>query len=69
MKQVTRFAPSYLLAQGENTPAAVMHAISDLTHSSNVVRQVVDRFAKMLDEHMARAHARRKSLRIGRAKR
>ena len=30
-----------------------MHEISDLTHSSNKVREVVDRFAKVLDEHMA----------------
>ena len=50
---IMRFAPSYLLAQREPDPAAVMHAISDLTHSSNAVRQVVDRFAKILDEHMA----------------
>ena len=50
---IMRFAPSYLLAQKEPDPAAVMHEISDLTHSSNKVREVVDRFAKVLDEHMA----------------
>ncbi|MGN0855218.1 MAG: ADP-ribosylglycohydrolase family protein [Kiritimatiellia bacterium] len=50
---IMRFAPSYLLAQKERDPAKVMHEISDLTHSSNKVREVVDRFAKVLDEHMA----------------
>lgn len=50
---IMRFAPSYLLAQKERNPAKVMHEISDLTHSSSKVREVVDRFAKVLDEHMA----------------
>lgn len=50
---IMRFAPSYLLAQKEGDPTKVLHAISDLTHSSNKVREVVDRLAKVLDEHMA----------------
>ena len=50
---IMRFAPAYLLAQKESDPAKVMHEISDLTHNSNRVREVVDRFAKVLDEHMA----------------
>ena len=50
---IMRFAPSYLLAQKEGDPAKVMHDISDLTHSSKRVREVVDRFAKVLGEHMA----------------
>ncbi len=50
---IMRFAPSYLLAQKESDPAKVMHEISDLTHSSKRVREVVDRFAKVLDEHVA----------------
>ena len=50
---IMRFAPSYLLAQKEGDPAKVMHEISDLTHSSSVVRGVCDRFASVLDEHMA----------------
>ena len=50
---IMRFAPSYLLAQKEGDPAKVMHEISDLTHSSSVVRSVCDRFASVLDEHMA----------------
>ena len=50
---IMRFAPSYFLAQKEDNPAKVMHEISDLTHNSNRVREVVDRFAKVLDEHMA----------------
>ena len=56
---IMRFAPSYLLAQKESDPTKVMHEISDLTHSSNKVREVVDRFAKVLDEHNTwRARAR-----------
>ena len=50
---IMRFAPSYLLAQKECDPPKTMHEISDLTHSSNKVREVVDRFAKILDEHLA----------------
>ena len=50
---IMRFAPSYLLAQKESDPVKVMHEISDLTHSSERVREVVDRFAKVLGEHMA----------------
>ena len=34
-------------------PTIAMHEISDLTHSSGKVREVVDRFAKVLGEHMA----------------
>ena len=50
---IMRFAPSYLLAQKESDPAKVMHEISDLTHSSSVVRNVCDSFAAVLDEHLA----------------
>ncbi|MBP5320805.1 MAG: ADP-ribosylglycohydrolase family protein [Kiritimatiellae bacterium] len=50
---IMRFAPAYLVAQRESDPAKVMHAISDLTHSSKRVREVVDRFAGILDEHLA----------------
>ena len=50
---IMRFAPSYLIAQGERDPAKVMHEISDLTHCSSVVRNVCDAFASVLDEHMA----------------
>ena len=50
---IMRFAPSYLLAQKERDPARVMHEISNLTHNSNKVREVVDRFSRILDEHMA----------------
>lgn len=50
---IMRFAPSYLLAQKESDPAKAMHEISDLTHSSGKVREVVDRLAKVLGEHMA----------------
>ena len=50
---IMRFSPSYLIAQKERDPAKVMHEISDLTHSSARVREVVDRFAKVLGEHMS----------------
>lgn len=49
---IMRFAPSYLIARKEGNPK-VMHEISDLTHCSKRVREVVDRFAAILDEHMA----------------
>ena len=52
---VMRFAPSYLIARKEGNPK-VMHEISDLTHCSKRVREVVDRFAAILDEHMAGRH-------------
>ena len=48
---IMRFAPSYILAQKESDPKKAMYGISDLTHSSNKVREVVDRFAKILDSH------------------
>jgi ADP-ribosyl-[dinitrogen reductase] hydrolase len=49
---IMRFAPSYLIARKEGNPK-VMHEISNLTHCSKRVREVVDRFASILDEHMA----------------
>lgn len=49
---IMRFAPSYLIARTLNRPE-VLHEVSDLTHASRRVRQVVDRFASVLDEHMA----------------
>lgn len=49
---IMRFAPSsYLIAKKEGNPK-VMHEISDLTHCSKRVREVVDRFAAILDEHL-----------------
>lgn len=50
---IMRFAPSYLLAQKEDNPIDVMYAISNLTHCSSKVREVVDKFAKVLDEHFS----------------
>lgn len=50
---IMRFSPSWLLAKKEGNPAKVMHEISDLTHCSTAVRAVVDRFAGILDEHIA----------------
>lgn len=49
---IMRLAPSYLIARYKNNPA-IMHEVSDLTHASARVRQVVDRFAKILDEHFS----------------
>lgn len=50
---IMRFAPSYLLARNERDPAKTMHEISDLTHCSRKVRDVVDRFAGILDAHLS----------------
>lgn len=50
---IMRFAPSYLIAQREQEPIKVMHEISDLTHYSKRVHEVIDRMARILDDHMA----------------
>lgn len=49
---IMRFAPSYLIARALKRPE-ILHEVSDLTHASARVRAVVDRFAAVLDEHMA----------------
>lgn len=49
---IMRFAPSYLIARALGRPE-ILHEVSDLTHASRRVRQVVDRFASVLDEHMS----------------
>ena len=49
---IMRFAPSYLIARALGRPE-ILHEVSDLTHASRRVRQVVDRFASVLDEHLA----------------
>ena len=49
---IMRFAPSYLIARALGRPE-ILHEVSDLTHASSRVRQVVDRFASVLDEHFA----------------
>ena len=49
---IMRFAPSYLIAQGASNPLDVMYAISDITHCSSKVREVVKRFSKILGEHL-----------------
>ena len=48
---IMRFAPSYLIARALNR-SEIMHEVSDLTHDSARVREVVDRFAAVLDEHL-----------------
>ena len=48
---IMRFAPSYLIARALNR-AEIMHEVSVLTHASARVREVVDRFAAVLDEHL-----------------
>lgn len=48
---IMRFAPSYLIARALQR-LEILHEVSDLTHASRRVRQVVDRFASVLDEHM-----------------
>ncbi len=49
---IMRFAPSYLIARALKRPE-ILHEVSDLTHASARVRAVVNRFAAVLDEHMA----------------
>ncbi len=49
---IMRFAPSYLIARALGRPE-LLHEVSDLTHASRRVRQVADRFASVLDEHMS----------------
>ena len=49
---IMRFAPSWFIARKEKDPVKVMHEISDLTHCSKRVRDTVDKFASILDEHM-----------------
>ncbi len=49
---IMRFAPSFLLAQKTSDPRRVIHEISDLTHSSKRVREVADRMARILTEHL-----------------
>lgn len=58
---IMRFAPSYLIARHEGRPE-IMHEVSDLTHASRRVREVVDRFAGILDEHMDGVRTKEKSL-------
>jgi len=49
---IMRFAPSYLIARALGRPE-IVHEVSDLTHASKRVREVADRFAGILDEHLA----------------
>jgi len=49
---IMRFAPSYLIARAMGCPG-IIHEVSDLTHASKRVREVADRFAGILDEHLA----------------
>ena len=49
---IMRFAPSFLIAIAEGNPR-IMHEVSDLTHASARVREVVDRLGRVLDEHIA----------------
>ena len=49
---IMRFAPSFLIAIAEGRPK-IMHEVSDLTHASARVREVVDRLGRVLDEHIA----------------
>ena len=48
---IMRLAPSYILNY-DNPVHTIMHEVSDLTHNSEKVREVVDLMAAVLDEHM-----------------
>ena len=49
---IMRFAPSYLIARAVGR-SEIIHEVSDVTHASATVREVCDRFAGVLDEHLA----------------
>ena len=49
---IMRFAPSYLIASSLGRPE-IIHEVSDVTHASQAVRNVCDRLARILGEHMA----------------
>lgn len=51
---IMRFAPSYIIARGmdEERGRQFMHDVSDLTHKSERVRNVIDKFAEILDDHI-----------------
>ena len=49
---IMRFAPSYLITRALNRPE-IVHEVSDLTHASKAVREICDKFAAVLDEHLA----------------
>ena len=55
---IMRFAPSHLIARALNRPE-IIHEVSNLTHSSSVVRTTCDELAAVLDEHMAGKRTRR----------
>ena len=54
---IMRFAPSYLIARALGRPE-IIHEVSDVTHASATVREVCDRFAGVLDEHLADARTK-----------
>ena len=57
---IIRFAPSYVIARALKRPE-IIHAVSDLTHASQAVREVCDRFAAIVDEHLAGSRTAAKS--------
>lgn len=54
---IMRFAPSYLIARALGRPE-IIHEVSDVTHASSAVRAVCDKFAGVLDEHLAGARTK-----------
>lgn len=49
---IMRMAPAIIMNHG-NPSLAMLHEISDLTHNSKAVRQVVERMAKVCHQHLA----------------
>jgi len=58
---IMRFAPSYYIAKKTGNPA-VMREVSDLTHASKRVGEVVSKFSGILDEHMSGVRTTAKSI-------
>lgn len=56
---IMRLAPAYIIAESCGDPG-ILHAISDLTHDSCIVRGTVDLMASVLQDHL---HGRRSSIR------
>lgn len=64
---IMRFAPSYIVAQHEQDPMSVIYAISDLTHSSAKVHEVLDQLTGIIEEHLVGKRTTQKSIYANRA--
>lgn len=56
---IMRLAPAYIISESHGDPG-ILHAISDLTHNSSIIRGTVDLMASVLKDHL---QGRRTSIR------